>query len=203
MEENEKDGKREETAAENPPAPPAEDVSSPVSEEQKKIDELTAQYHQMREIAARAQADGINYRNWAEREFKRLKAYGSERAVLAMLPVFDNLELALGNAEANPASIRDGVRMVKKQFADALKVLGVSELDPTGKPFSPLEHDAMGMTPVAEKAKDGTVCVVVRKGFSMADKVIRPAMVMVGRYTEPKPEAGADEQKDGQKQDGK
>lgn len=60
----------------------------------------------MRELAARAQADGINYRNWAEREMKRLKAYGSERAVLAMLPVFDNLERALGSAESIPPRSR-------------------------------------------------------------------------------------------------
>lgn len=162
--------------------------------EQKKIEELQAQYQQMREIAARAQADGINYRNWAEREMKRLKAYGSERAVLAMLPVFDNLELALGTAGADPSSIREGVRMVKGQFADALKNLGVSELDPTGAQFSPSEHDAMGMVPVADKAQDGLIHTVVRKGFKMSDKVIRPAMVMVGRYVEPEAEKKTEEQ---------
>ena len=192
MESNEKEKKTEEAAqAENIPVEGASDAAqeSGADENQKKIDELTAQYNQMREIAARAQADGINYRSWAEREFKRLKAFGSERAVLAMLPVLDNLELALGNAEADPARIREGVRMVKTQFADALKNLGVTELDPTGKPFSPLEHDAMGMVPVTDKAQDGMVCTVVRKGFSMSDKVIRPAMVMVGRYTEPQAEA--------------
>ena len=189
MEEKEKSA---ETEAEQIPVEEA--AQQPVDETQKKIDELTAQYNQMREIAARAQADGINYRNWAEREFKRLKAFGSERAVLAMLPVLDNLELALGNAEADPASIAEGVRMVKTQFTESLKNLGVTELDPLGKPFSPMEHDAMGMAPVTDKAQDGMVCTVVRKGFAMADKVIRPAMVMVGRYQEPQAEAPKEEQ---------
>ncbi len=159
-----------------------------VNPDAKKIEELEAQYQQMREIAARAQADGINYRNWAEREMKRLKAYGSERAVVAMLPVWDNLERALATSEADPSTIREGVRMVRQQFADALKNLGVSELDPTGKPFSPAEHDATGMVPVADGSQDGVIQTVVRKGFSMADKVIRPAMVVVGRYTAPEAE---------------
>ena len=191
MDANEK--MKENAEAENIPVEDAAEQAH-ADENQKKIDELTAQYNQMREVAARAQADGINYRNWAEREFKRLKAFGSERAVLAMLPVLDNLELALGNAEADPASIKEGVRMVRAQFGEALKNLGVSELDPTGRPFSPMEHDAMGMVPVADKAQDGMVHTVVRKGFQMADKVIRPAMVMVGRYAEPQTEA-SEEQK--------
>ena len=147
------DQEKEKTQAENIPVEDANEApqtEGAPDENQKKIDELTAQYNQMREVAARAQADGINYRNWAEREFKRLKAFGSERAVLAMLPVLDNLELALGNAEADPASIKEGVRMVRSQFGEALKNLGVTEIDPTGKPFSPLEHDAMGMVNVSD-----------------------------------------------------
>lgn len=188
------------TTAENPAAEEqAEKQSAPeaetsADETQRKIDELTAQYQQMRKLAARAQADGINYRNWAEREMKRLKAYGSERAILAMLPVFDNLERALDSAEADPASIKEGVRMVRQQFADALKDLGVTELDPAGKPFSPAEHDAMGMVPVSDKSQDGLVHTVVRKGFQMAEKVIRPALVMVARYAENKPEGNGEQQ---------
>ncbi|MDY4032717.1 MAG: nucleotide exchange factor GrpE [Pyramidobacter sp.] len=180
-----------EERAEGQNAPEAETLAD---ETQRKIDELMAQYQQMRELAARAQADGINYRNWAEREMKRLKAYGSERAVLAMLPVFDNLERALDSAEADPASIKEGVRMVRQQFADALKDLGVTELDPAGKPFSPAEHDAMGMVPVSDRSQDGLVHTVVRKGFQMAEKVIRPALVMVGRYAENTPEGNGEQQ---------
>lgn len=198
MEEKMEENKQ--TAQDIPVSGPADEAEAPqaaetpADEAQKKIDELTEQYQQMREIAARAQADGINYRNWAEREFKRLKAFGSERAVLAMLPVLDNLELALGSADADPASIKEGVRMVRTQFADALKNLGVTELDVAGKPFSPMEHDAMGMVPVTDKAQDGLIQTVVRKGFAMSDKVIRPAMVMVGRYTEPQAAEGPKEE---------
>lgn len=175
--------KQDQNVNEQTPAPEGETALE--SECEKKIAELTAQYQQMREIAARAQADGINYRNWAEREMKRLKAYGSERAVVALLPVFDNLERALDSAEADPAGIKEGVRMVRAQFSSALAALGVTEMDPAGKPFSPLEHDAMGMAPVSDKAQDGLVHTVVSKGFRMAEKVIRPATVIVGRYQEP------------------
>ena len=185
MEENLKNTAEEQGAAAEIPIGEAEQAD----ETQKKIDELTAQYEQMRGIAARAQADGINYRNWAEREMKRLKAYGSERAVVALLPVLDNLDRAVDNSHADAESIKNGVKMVRTQFADALKTLGVTEVDPTGETFSPISHDAMGMMPVTDKAQDGVVCAVVRKGYKMADKVIRPAMVMVGRYAEPAAEA--------------
>ena len=180
MEENVKN-----TAAEENTAEQAGNASPEENELQKKLDDMTAQYNQMREVAARAQADGINYRNWAEREMKRLKAYGSERAVVQLLPVLDNLDRAVSSAKADAESIINGVKMVQNQFSNALKNLGVTELDPTGEMFSPLSHDAMGMTPVTDKEQDGRVVAVVQKGYKMTDKVIRPAMVMVGRYTEP------------------
>lgn len=176
--------KRVEAAAENAGAPQTKTPQPSETDMSAQLKELKEQYQQMREIAARAQADGINYRNWAEREMTRLKTYGSERAVIAMLPVFDNLERALANAEADPHTVKEGVRMVREQFAVALRSLGVTEMDPAGKPFTPAEHDAMGMVPVTEKDQDGLVHTVVRKGFQMSDKVIRPAMVMVSRYTE-------------------
>ena len=176
--------KRAGAAAENAGAPQTETPQPSETDMSAQLKELKEQYQQMREIAARAQADGINYRNWAEREMTRLKTYGSERAVIAMLPVFDNLERALANAEADPHTVKEGVRMVREQFAVALRSLGVTEMDPAGKPFTPAEHDAMGMVPVTEKDQDGLVHTVVRKGFQMSDKVIRPAMVMVSRYTE-------------------
>ena len=176
--------KRVVAAAENAGAPQTETPQPSETDMSAQLKELKEQYQQMREIAARAQADGINYRNWAEREMTRLKTYGSERAVIAMLPVFDNLERALANAEADPHTVKEGVRMVREQFAVALRSLGVTEMDPAGKPFTPAEHDAMGMVPVTEKDQDGLVHTGGRKGFQMSDKVIRPAMVMVSRYTE-------------------
>ena len=187
--------KRAEAAAENAGAPQTETPQPSETDMSAQLKELKEQYQQMREIAARAQADGINYRNWAEREMTRLKTYGSERAVIAMLPVFDNLERALANAEADPHTVKEGVRMVREQFAVALRSLGVTEMDPAGKPFTPAEHDAMGMVPVTEKDQDGLVHTVVRKGFQMSDKVIRPAMVMVSRYTEATPPQGQNGEK--------
>lgn len=187
--------KRVEAAAENAGAPQTETPQPSETDMSAQLKELKEQYQQMREIAARAQADGINYRNWAEREMTRLKTYGSERAVIAMLPVFDNLERALANAEADPHTVKEGVRMVREQFAVALRSLGVTEMDPAGKPFTPAEHDAMGMVPVTEKDQDGLVHTVVRKGFQMSDKVIRPAMVMVSRYTEATPPQGQNGEK--------
>lgn len=154
----------------------------------KKIEELTSRYNEMKEVAARAQADGINYRNRMEREMKRIKTYGSERAVLAMLPVFDNLDRALESAESDPDSLKEGVRMIHSQFIDTLKGLGVSPLDPVGETFDPVSSDAMGMVPVTRKEQDGLVHTVVLKGFKMAEKVIRPARVLVGKFTELKSE---------------
>ncbi|WP_276955832.1 nucleotide exchange factor GrpE [Jonquetella anthropi] len=156
---------------------------------------LQAERDQFRELAARAQADGINYRNWAEKEFKRLKAQGSERAVTALLPVLDNLERAL-EAGGDGQGICQGVRMVRDQFLSALETLGVTVIDPTGQEFSPLLHHAVALVETDDPAQDGQVIDVFRKGYSMNGTAIRPAQVRVGRLKEPPapaPEAGAQE----------
>lgn len=177
-----------------PEAPEQENLETQQSELsteeilKKQLEDMTAQYQQMREIAARAQADGINYRNWAEREMRRLKAQGGERAVLAMLPVFDHLEMALNATGADVEALKKGISLVLRQFEEALKNQGVNVIDPHGELFSPLTQEAMGMCPVEDKDQDGTVQIVHRKGFQMAEKVIRPAQVTVGRYTAPAPE---------------
>lgn len=147
------------------------------------LEELKAQRDQFRELAARAQAEGINYRNWSEKEFSRLKQMGSERAVLSMLPVLDNLERALDD-DGDGATLYDGIRMVRDQFIAALTQLGVDVIDPVGEIFSPLEHDAVGMVAVENPEQNGTVVDVFQKGYKLNGRAIRPAQVRVGHLAQ-------------------
>lgn len=132
----------------------------------------------MKETAARAQAELINYKARAEREQARLRALGGSRTVLALLPVLDNLDRAL----SQEGDLRDGVKLIRDQFVAALAGLSVEEISPLGEDFSPLEHDAVGMTPVDDQAQDGKIVDVYQKGYRMAGTVIRPARVHVGHY---------------------
>ncbi len=116
---------------------------------------------------------------------QRLRQQGSERAVLAMVPVLDNLERALESTDSSDiASIVTGLRMVRDQFGNALGGLGVQIDDPMGQPFSPALHEAVAMVDV-QSDQDGLIQQVYQKGYRLAEKTIRPAKVVVGRYVAP------------------
>lgn len=176
------------------------DVSASAKKEKvadiKQEEEVLAQLKKLHEerdqfygLAKQAQADGINYRNWAEKEMKRLRRQAGENSIVAMLPVLDNLERALNVDEKNGFQpLLDGIRLVKDQFLGVLTGLGVKVLDPLGQQFSPVEADAIVVVPVDDKTKDNVVLGVYQRGYELGEKVIRPAKVQVGRYTEPGPE---------------
>lgn len=75
--------------------------------------------------------------------------------------------------------------MVRRQFLSVLEKVGVSEILAEGEPFSPSFHEAVGIEPVEEPEKDGIVVFELQRGYKMADKVIRPSRVKVGKYVEP------------------
>ena len=149
-----------------------------LDESQSRISELEAEVASWKETAARERADALNMKARCDREVSRSRALGSSRAVLALLPVLDNLDLAL----ASEGDLRDGVRIIRDQFSTALQGLGVEEVTGEGSDFTPAEHDAMGMVPVTEKEMDGKIVHVIQKGYKLAGSVIRPARVQVGQF---------------------
>ena len=131
----------------------------------------------------RVAAEFENYRKRVARDQESLVARAHERLVKELLPVLDDLERALSAAEEHEeAKLEEGVRLVHRELAAALQREGLAEIDTDGQ-FDPHVHEALLSQP--SDAEEGSVIEVVQKGYTLGDRVVRPARVVVAA---PKPE---------------
>lgn len=138
----------------------------------------------------RAAADFENFRRRAKRDQEDARKFGTEALLKDLLPVLDNLDRAMEAAqEETPLVI--GIRMVQKQFLDALARHGLQGFDSEGKPFDPARHEAMDMAERSD-VPAGTVVQVYQKGYLLHERLIRPALVIVSKLP-PQPEQPAPE----------
>lgn len=134
----------------------------------------------------RLQAELENTRRRAERDIQSAHKFGLEKLILELLPVIDSLELGLNAANGEHegiASLREGTELTLKMFLGALEKFGVKAVDPMGEAFNPELHQAMSMLPSEEFAPN-TVMAVMQKGYTLNDRLVRPAMVMVAKAPE-------------------
>jgi molecular chaperone GrpE len=136
----------------------------------------------LRDQLLRTAADFDNYRKRSRRDVEDAHKKGSEELLKALLPVFDNLERAVMHAEqtADAKAIAEGVKMVLKQFTDALAKVGIKRVGGVGQPFDPLVHEAIQQVETTEHPA-GTVVAEVQPGYAFGDRLIRAAMVVVAR----------------------
>ena len=133
----------------------------------------------------RALADYDNLKKDLSRERAQMHVHAVERSVLAILPVLDNFDAAFKFAptEVDPKTKQwlQGVLHVRTQLEDALKELGLDPFGEVGEAFDPLRHEAG-----AERSEEGkppnTVLEVVRRGWRLGDRVIRPAKVIINNF---------------------
>ncbi len=127
----------------------------------------------------RTAAEFDNYKKRTAREKEDFYKTAVCDTVLALLPVLDNLDRAIAAAEGsdNDGSVLDGVKMIKKQFDDALNSIGVSAIDAIDCEFDPEKHNAV-MTEESDKPEN-TVIDELQKGYMYKDKVVRHSMVKV------------------------
>lgn len=129
----------------------------------------------------RAVAELENVRKRAARDVENARRYGLERLAQALLPVIDSLEAGLASAEqASAESLLDGKKATMRLLNSALEQVGIKEVDPHGEPFDPALHEAMAMAP-SEGAEPGTVMEVFQKGYSIHDRLLRAARVVVAK----------------------
>jgi molecular chaperone GrpE len=125
----------------------------------------------------RLKAEFDNYRKRAARDQEGLVARATERLVKELLPVVDDLQRALEAASQHEeAKLEEGVRLVHRSLRDALAREGLVEIDTDGK-FDPHVHEALLSQP--SDAEEGSVLEVVQKGYSLGDRVLRPARVVI------------------------
>ena len=149
------------------------------------------------ERTARLQADWENFRRRTANERIAERERATEKLVTALLPVIDDIERAIDHARSQELSddfkqFVDGVDAVHAKLLDVFAHEGVEPIDPKGEAFDPLEHQAVGRVEDASQY-DETVNDVYQKGYRMADRILRSAMVTVtyGGEKRPAPEPEA------------
>lgn len=129
----------------------------------------------------RAVADHENFRKRTTREKDELRQYASSRVLEDLLPVMDNLGLGLNAAKQPNADLKtlvEGVGMVQTQLKSTLEQHGLKEINPTGQAFDAHQHEALSQQP-SEEIAEGNVITVVRTGYSLNGRLLRPASVIV------------------------
>jgi molecular chaperone GrpE len=130
----------------------------------------------------RTAADFDNYKKRALREREQYVTLANERLVKELLPILDDLERALAAVgEHQEATVEEGVRLVHRSLESLLERNGVKQIDTDGK-FDPHVHEALLSQP--SDAEEGSVIDVVQKGYTLGDRVVRPARVVIAAAPE-------------------
>ncbi len=162
---------------ETAPAPLADEPVIPLGE----YDRMKAERDQLFDRLARLQAEFDNARKREARERAEFRDFAVAGAVEQFLPVLDNFQLAL-NAQGSAEQLRGGVELIVKQMEDALKAIGVQPVETVGTQFDPRFHEALGSIETSE-APDQQVMEEIRRGYSIKERLLRPALVRVANNT--------------------
>ncbi len=179
----------EQAPASSEMAPPAESerdgeevAAGEIVEELDELERAQRERDEHLDTARRVQADFENYRKRMLREQTALVERATERLVEELLPVVDSLESAIASVPADSdgelAKVRKGLELVHAEMLGVLEKAGLSRIDAEGKPFDPNEHEA-----VLQEDGNGepVVSEVVRSGYRLKGRVLRPDMVRVTR----------------------
>jgi len=148
----------------------------------------------------RAQAEMVNFRRRTDDDRIANSKYANSRLIANILPVLEELELAIGHTEANAdgqsgvsQSLLEGIKLIQRKLTGVLESEGVAAIEAVGLMFNPLEHEALG-TEETNETEPGYITQILRPGFRLHDRVIRPVQVMVARAPEMRPESQPDNQ---------
>ena len=154
--------------------------TEPQVEEEAPVDELasvTRERDEYLEALQRLKAEFDNYRKRIARDQQELAARAHERLVKGLVPILDDLERALeAVAQHEGAQLEEGVRLVHRSLADLLTREGLTEVETVGK-FDPHTQEALLSQPSDEE--EGSIIQVLQKGYSLGDRVLRPARVVI------------------------
>lgn len=152
--------------------------ADPLARAQADLAALQAKNAELADQFLRAKAESENARRRAEEEISKARKFAVESFAESLLPVADSLEAGLGHKDATPEQIREGAQATLRQLVAALERNKVIAIDPpAGTKFDPHQHQAISVVPSGQEAN--SVVSVLQKGYSIADRVLRPALVTV------------------------
>ncbi len=163
----------------------AEHVEAAMSEEDKLTQELekaNAEIEDQKDKYLRLSAEFDNYRKRTLKEKAELILNGSEKSINSILPIVDDFERALKNMETatDVAAVKEGVELIYNKFMSVLAQNGVKVIETKEQPLDTDYHEAIAVIPAPDKALKGKILDCVQTGYTLNDKVIRHAKVVVG-----------------------
>ena len=155
------------------------------------LERADAERKALQDRLARLQAEFENSRKRAAREQLEFKEFAVAEALKSLLPILDSLDLALQAPAQTLEEFRSGIQLIRKQFEDALAKLGLNQVPTRGEIFDPHVHEAVEVLETAS-ATDNQVLEELQRGYTLRDRLLRPAMVRVARKPKQstEPEAG-------------
>ena len=149
------------------------------------LDASRKELEQSLDAAQRAQAGLVNYKRRTDDERIEQGKYANSRLISKILPVMEELDLAMTHAGESGTndSWLEGVKLIQRKLSSLLQSEGVAEIETVGNPFNPVEHEALGTEPTADYPP-GHITKALRPGYRLYDRVIQPAQVMVARELE-------------------
>lgn len=169
-----------------PKIEPVDTAQSPESQEVKdlrsKLETKTGEAEENYDRLLRVSAEFENFKKRTTREMAELKKYANQSLLRELLPIIDNLDLAIKAAseaaDSTDACLLDGVELTRKEILKVFENFHVEPIDALGKPFDPNFHEAV-MREESDEHPENTVVNELQKGYLMHDRLLRPSMVVV------------------------
>ncbi len=156
-------------------------ADSDLNEIEQALVDATAELAKHKDALLRQQAEAQNARSRAAREIEKTRKFALNSFMKELLPVYDTFERGLTVENASADDLRQGSELTLKMLSKALEKFGLKSINPqTEEAFNPEFHEAVTMIPV-DGAESGSIIEVVQKGYSLNDRLIRPAMVIVAQ----------------------
>jgi len=147
-------------------------------EEPKELPAAGGREKELEERVLRLQAEFENYKKRVAKESEHLRQYATADILLKLLPIVDEFDIAMAHVDKSPhEEFKRGMELIYVKLLDTLKKEGVEEMKSLGERFDPYRHDAIRQG----DGEDGKIVEVVQKGYSLRDKVLRHAKVVVGK----------------------
>ena len=145
------------------------------------------QVEELKDQLLRAQAEVQNVRRVAGQEITKARLYGVESLAREFIAVGDNIQRALESCEedAEISSVKEGLELTLKSFEGSLETAGILPLNPEKEPFDPEKHEAISVVE-DDKQEANTVIEVIQRGFTIQNRILRPAKVVVTKKPEEK-----------------
>ena len=159
------------------------DIREACEAAQQKVEELQAALDKEKKEYLFLMAEFDNFRKRTLKEKSEIIKNAGENVLKGLLPIMDDFERGIKAAESTPEaeSVKEGVNLIYNKFKKYLNQNGVKEIDPNDDTFDTEKHEAISVVPVPDEDKKGKILDTVEKGYTINDKVLRHAKVVVGQ----------------------